>query len=36
MLLINASSFGGAPPRYFYPGLPRNYYSGLSIKYLLN
>jgi len=36
MLLINASSFGGASPRYFYPGLPRNYYSGLSIKYLLN
>ncbi len=32
MYLINASSFGGAAPRYYYPGLPRNFYGGLSIK----
>ncbi len=34
-ILINASSFGGAAPRYYYPGLPRNWYSGvkLSIRY---
>ena len=31
---INASSFGGAAPRYFYPGLPRNYYVGLDLKYI--
>ena len=30
---INASSFGGNAPRYFYPGLPRNYYVGLDLKY---
>jgi iron complex outermembrane receptor protein len=35
MILINASSFGGALPRYFYPGLPRNTYSGVSLKYYL-
>ena len=33
MLLINASSFGGRAPRYFYPGLPRNYYGGFSVEY---
>jgi iron complex outermembrane receptor protein len=32
-ILINASSFGGNAPRYYYPGLPRNYYGGLSLKY---
>jgi len=25
MVLINAPSFGGAAPRYYYPGMPRNY-----------
>lgn len=35
MILINASSFGGALQRYFYPGLPRNSYSGISLKYYL-
>ena len=30
---INASSFGGNAPRYYYPGLPRNYYVGLDLKY---
>ncbi|MEM7655096.1 MAG: TonB-dependent receptor [Bacteroidota bacterium] len=31
MLLINAGSFGGRAPRYFYPGVPRNYFLGLRI-----
>ncbi|MDN5204838.1 TonB-dependent receptor [Fulvivirgaceae bacterium BMA10] len=35
MLLVNASSFGGNAPRYFYPGLPRNYYIGLSLGFQL-
>lgn len=26
MILVNAPSFGGAEPRYYYPGLPRNFY----------
>ena len=34
MFQINASSFGGAPPRYYYPGLPRNYYTGIKCKYI--
>lgn len=32
-ILINAGSFGGNAPRYYYPGLPRNYYAGVSLKY---
>ncbi len=32
-LLINASSFGGNAPRYFYPGNPLNYYTGIHINY---
>lgn len=36
MLLINAGSFGGNAPRYYYPGEPSNYYAGASIKYRLN
>ena len=32
MILINAGSFGGNPPRYFYPGLPRNYFGGVNLK----
>lgn len=35
MYLINASSFGGNAPRYYYPGLPRNFFGGLKISYLL-
>lgn len=35
MILINAGSFGGNAPRYYYPGLPRNFYGQLGIKYLL-
>ena len=33
MILINASSFGGRSPRYYYPGLPINYYGGLKLRY---
>ncbi len=33
MILINARSFGGKPPRYYYPGLPVNYYGGFSVSY---
>lgn len=33
-ILINAGSFGGNAPRYYYPGLPRNYYGGVSFRYL--
>ncbi|MGI9545494.1 MAG: TonB-dependent receptor [Cyclobacteriaceae bacterium] len=35
MLLVNASGFGGNAPRYYYPGLPRNYFSSISLRYLL-
>jgi iron complex outermembrane receptor protein len=35
MLLVNASSFGGRPPRYYYPGLPRNYYGGVKLTFTL-
>ncbi len=34
-VLINASSFGGAAPRYFYPGDGRNYYSSIRLNYIL-
>ncbi|MFC7357388.1 TonB-dependent receptor family protein [Jejudonia soesokkakensis] len=34
-ILINASGFGGNEPRYFYPGLPRNYFASLGIHYSL-
>ncbi len=32
-ILINASSFGGRAPRYYYPGNPVNYYAGININY---
>ena len=32
MILINAPSFGGAPPRYYYPGMPRNFYLTLTLR----
>lgn len=31
MILVNAPSFGGNAPRYYYPGLPRNVFVGVSI-----
>jgi len=30
---INARSFGGNAPRYFYPGLPFNMYGGINLRY---
>ena len=34
MVLVNATGFGGAAPRYYYPGLPVNYYANISFSYL--
>ncbi len=34
MILINASAVGTQSPRYYYPGLPRNFKSMVSLKYL--
>ncbi len=34
MYLINAPSFGTTPPRYYYPGLPRNYYLTVQIAFI--
>lgn len=31
MILVNAPSFGGRMPRYYYPGMPRNYWVKLRI-----
>lgn len=33
MILINAGSFGGNAPRYYYPAMPRNYFGGVEMKY---
>ncbi|UKM65016.1 TonB-dependent receptor [Flavobacteriaceae bacterium GSB9] len=33
-ILVNATSFGGAAPRYYYPGNPTNYYAGINVNYL--
>jgi len=33
MILINALAVGTQAPRYYYPGLPRNYKTSLSLKY---
>ncbi|WMI67119.1 TonB-dependent receptor [Aestuariibaculum sp. YM273] len=35
-ILINATGFNGAQPRYYYPGTPVNYYSGINISYNIN
>ncbi|MEM8999442.1 MAG: TonB-dependent receptor [Bacteroidota bacterium] len=32
-VLINATGFGGAEPRYFYPGNDRNWYGGVQLSY---
>lgn len=32
-ILINTSGFGGSAPRYYYPGNPVNYYTGININY---
>jgi iron complex outermembrane receptor protein len=34
-ILPNAVGIGTAPPRYYYPGNPRNIYGGLQLTYLL-
>jgi iron complex outermembrane receptor protein len=31
MIIVNAPSFGGSAPRYYYPGLPREFYVGLRM-----
>ena len=31
-IVINARGFGGRDPRFYYPGLPRNYYISLSLS----
>jgi iron complex outermembrane receptor protein len=33
MISVNAASFGGNLPRYYYPGLPRNFFLGAEIRY---
>ncbi len=35
-LQVNASSFGGNAPRYYYAGNPINYYGGVKIGYLFH
>ena len=32
-VIPNAVGFGGAAPRYFYPGNPRNYFGGINMEY---
>ena len=32
-VVTNAVGFGGSAPRYYYPGEPRNYFGGFSLKY---
>ena len=32
-VLINATGFGSSEPRYYYPGMPRNWYSGVNVKF---
>ena len=34
-ILPNAVGFGSTPPRYYYPGNPRNFYGGLHLTYPL-
>jgi iron complex outermembrane receptor protein len=32
MILVNAPSFGGSQPRYYYPGNPRNFVAGIKLR----
>ncbi len=32
-VLINATGFGNSEPRFYYPGMPRNWYGGFKIVY---
>jgi iron complex outermembrane receptor protein len=34
MVLVNATGFGTVAPRYYYPGLPVNYYGNIAFSYL--
>ncbi|MCG2431015.1 TonB-dependent receptor domain-containing protein [Aequorivita xiaoshiensis] len=34
-ILINATGFGNSEPRYYYPGMPRNWFGGVKLKYNL-
>ncbi len=36
MILVNAPSFGGADPRWYYPGAPRSLRFGFELNYNLN
>jgi len=36
MILVNAPSFGGNLPRYYYPGLPRHYFLGIRFNFTGN
>jgi iron complex outermembrane receptor protein len=33
MILINAPSFGGSAPRYYYPGMPREFHLGIKLTF---
>jgi iron complex outermembrane receptor protein len=33
MILVNAPSFGGSDPRYYYPGNPRQFHLGISLQF---
>ncbi len=33
MILVNAPSFAGSSPRYYYPGMPRNYFLTLNLSF---
>ncbi len=33
MILVNAPSFGGNAPRYYYPGLPRQFHLGITLRF---
>lgn len=34
MILVNAQGYGGADPRYYYPGAPANFHAGLRVNYI--
>src|SRR5690606_29479737 len=34
-ILINATGFGNSEPRYYYPGLPQNWFGGVKVSYRL-
>lgn len=34
-VLINATGFGNSEPRFYYPGLPRNWFGGIKLMYNL-